>query len=157
MNTCFMLRGGGALIPEFDARGLLPQGIHFATWVELIERFGGNERRQLLLIGLNKALKLLRSAGCRRIYIDGSFVTSKHQPNDIDVCWDINGVDPDKLDPVFFDFDDDRAAQKARLGAEFFPAQVPEGLTGKVFLEFFQVDKQTGEPKGIIELLLDDG
>jgi hypothetical protein len=34
---------------------------------------------------------------------------------------------------------------------------VPEGLTGRAFLDFFQVDKQTGEPKGIIEVRLDDG
>jgi len=78
-------------------------------------------------------------------------------PNDIDVCWDIYGVNADALDAVFFDFDNGRAAQKARFGAEFFPAQVPEGLTGKTFLEFFQVDKNTGQAKGIIELLLDDG
>lgn len=145
------------MIPEFDPKGLLPQGTYSATWEEVIERFGGNERRRQLLLRLSEALNLLKSAGCRRVYIDGSFVTSKQRPNDIDVCWDINGVDPDALDAVFFDFDDGRAAQKARFGAEFFPAQVLEGLTGKTFLEFFQVDKSTGEQKGIIELLLDDG
>ena len=145
------------MIPDFDADGLLPQGIYPATLEEVTERFGGNRRRRELLKGLGEALSLLRSAGCRRIFINGSFVTSKQHPNDIDVCWDVAGVDPDALDPVFFDFDDGRAAQKARFGAEFFPAQVPEGLTGKTFLEFFQVDKQTGEAKGIIELILDDG
>jgi hypothetical protein len=56
------------------------------------------------------------------------------------------------LDSVFFDFANDRAAQKARFGAEFFPAQAPQRL--KTFLDFFQIDKETGEPKGIIELLL---
>ena len=84
-------------------------------------------------------------------------MTTKQRPNDIDVCWNISGVDPDALDPVFFDFDDERAAQKSRFGVEFFPAQAPEGVSGKAFLEFFQVNKETGEPKGIIELLLDDG
>lgn len=145
------------MIPEFTDRGLLPEGIHPATLEEVLERFRGNERREQLLTGLVEALRLLRAAGCRRVYINGSFVTSKERPNDIDVCWDIEGVDPVALDPVFFDFDDGRAAQKARFGAEFFPAQVPEGVTGRTFLEFFQVDRQTGEPKGIIELRLDDG
>jgi hypothetical protein len=145
------------VIPKFTADGLLPRGIHPATLEEVQERFGGNERRDKLLTGLFEALRLLRAAGCRRVYINGSFVTSKEQPNDIDACWDIEGVDVDALDPVFFEFDDGRAAQKARFGAEFFPAQVPEGLTGRVFLDFFQVDKQTGEPKGIVELILDDG
>lgn len=145
------------MIPEFNADGLLPRGVHPATLEEVLERFGGNERREQLLNGLVEALRLLRAAGCRRVYVNGSFVTSKERPNDIDACWDIDGVDADALDPVFFDFAAGRAAQKARFGAEFFPAQVPEGLTGRVFLDFFQVDKQTGEPKGIIELRLDDG
>ena len=145
------------MIPNFDVRGLLPEGVHHATWEELKVRFGGNERREELLNKLYEALTLLQSAGCRRVYIDGSFVTAKQMPNDIDVCWDINGVDADALDAVFFDFDDGRAAQKARFGAEFFPADVPEGISGKTFLEFFQVDKETGAAKGIIELILDDG
>lgn len=145
------------MIPEFNAYGLLPEGIHPATLEEVQERFGGNERRDELLTGLVEALRLLRAAGCRRVYINGSFVTSKEQPNDIDACWDIEGVDADALDPVFFEFEDGRAAQKARFGAEFFPAQVPEGITGRAFLDFFQVDKQTGEPKGIVEIVLDDG
>ncbi len=145
------------MIPKFTAGGLLPQGVHPATLEEVSERFGGNERRQQLLAGLVEALRLLRVAGCRRVYIDGSFVTFKELPNDVDVCWDISGVNPDALDPVFFDFEDGRAAQKARFRAEFFPAQVPEGLTGRTFLDFFQTDKETGGPKGIIELELDDG
>jgi hypothetical protein len=145
------------VIPEFSAHGLLPQGVHPTTLEEVLERFGGNERREQLLTGLVEALRLLRAAGCRRVYINGSFVTSKELPNDIDVCWDIDGVNADTLDPVFFDFEDGRASQKTRFGAEFFPAQVPEGITGRAFLDFFQVDKQTGEPKGIIEIELDDG
>lgn len=145
------------MIPQFTAHGLLPEGVHSATLEEVLERFGGNDRREQLLNGLVEALRLLRVAGCRRVYINGSFVTSRERPNDIDVCWDIEGIDADALDPVFFDFDDGRAAQKARFGSEFFPAQLPEGVTGRAFLEFFQIDKQTGEPKGIVELKLDDG
>lgn len=145
------------MIPEFTASGLLPQGIHSATLDEVRERFGGNERRRQLLAGLVAALLLLRAAGCRRVYINGSFVTAKELPNDIDALYDIDGVDADALDDVFFDFADGRAAQKARFGCEFFPAQVTEGVTGRAFLDFFQIDKQTGEPKGIIELKLDDG
>jgi hypothetical protein len=53
---------------------------------------------------------------------------------------------------VFLDFSNSRARQKARLRGEFFPAELPEGLTGKTFLEFFQTDKETGAPKGIVGL-----
>jgi hypothetical protein len=146
------------LIPQFDGRGLLPAGVHSAVWEEVVGRFGWNERRRRLLGGLEEALKGpggLKAAGCRRVYLNGSFVSDKQQPNDIDVCWDVAGVEPDTLDPVFFDFADGRAAQKARFGAEFFPASLPEGVTGRTFLEFFQTDRETGESKGIIELVLD--
>jgi hypothetical protein len=142
------------LIPKFNKRGLLPQGIHRATWQEVILRFGYNRTRRRLLAGLDEALRRLRLAGCRAVYIGGSFVTDKPQPNDIDAVWDITGVDHSALDPVFFDFSDGRAAQKARFGAEFFPAEMLEGITGKMFLEFFQLDKQTGERKGIIQVIL---
>jgi hypothetical protein len=143
------------VIPGFNLHGLLPQGVHRATWDDVVERFGGNPQRKALLDGLEDALDLLRSAGCQRVHIDGSFVTAKELPNDIDVCWDINGVNVDLLNEVFLDFSDGRRAQKAQFGSEFFPAQIPEGITGKAFLEFFQSDKETGIKKGIIELLLE--
>lgn len=143
------------MIPEFDTRGVLPKGIYRANWQEIVKRFGGNRQRRKLLRGLKEALDLLRSAGCRRVYLDGSFVTDKKSPHDVDVCWDIDGVDPMSLDSAFFDFENGRAAQKARFGAEFFPAQAPQRL--KTFLDFFQIDKESGHPKGIIELRLDDG
>ena len=90
--------------------------------------------------------------GCRTAYVDGSFVTAKPLPMDFDACWAIDGVDADRLDPVFLDFSNSRARQKARFGGEFFPADLPEGITGKTFLEFFQTDKETGAPKGIVAI-----
>ena len=142
------------MIPDFDSRGLLPKGLFRASWSEIETRFGGNRQRQQLIKGLKAALDLLKDAGCRRVYLDGSFVTAKKLPNDVDVCWDVDGVDPLSLDSVFFDFSDGRAAQRARFGAEFFPAQAPQRL--KTFLDFFQIDKVTGRAKVIIELSLED-
>ncbi|MBL8234415.1 MAG: hypothetical protein JNL98_38310 [Bryobacterales bacterium] len=91
------------------------------------------------------------------VYLDGSFVTTKRHPGDFDACWDIQGVDEDMLDPVFWDFSDGRAAQKRRFGGEFFPAQLPEGATGRAFVEFFQVNKLTGARKGIVAVRLRGG
>jgi hypothetical protein len=53
---------------------------------------------------------------------------------------------------VFFDFTNGRAAQKKRFMREFFPAQLPEAASGRTFLEFFQVDKENGSPKGIVAI-----
>ena len=90
------------------------------------------------------------------MFLDGSFVTGKEMPGDYDACWDIRDVDPDKVDPVFFDFTNRRAAQKARFSGEFFPADAPEGFSGKAFLDFFQVDRDSGEPKGIVALNVEE-
>ena len=77
-------------------------------------------------------------------------------PNDFDGCWNISGVDPTKLDPVLLDFSDGRAAQKAKYLGELFPAEIPEGASGRTFLEFFQIDKHTGGQKGIVGIDLED-
>ena len=97
-----------------------------------------------------------RSCGkpARLVYLDGSFVTRKQHPGDFDACWDVQNVDDAKLDPVFWNFSRGRAAQKQRFLGELFPAQLPEGATGKAFVDFFQVNKASGQPKGILAIRL---
>lgn len=139
------------MIPDFAANGNLPAGIHQASWGELSKRFGRSAHRKRLLEGLAAALGSLAAAGCRTAYINGSFVTGKPRPNDYDLCWSIDGVDPERLDPVLLDFSPQgRRAMKAKYLGDLFPAEIPEGASGKAFLDFFQTDRRTGEPKGIV-------
>lgn len=140
------------LIPPLQPDGSLPPGIHWAEWHEIEARFGWNPHRRHLLQGFRQAAKLLKAAGCKAVFLDGSFVTSKEMPGDYDACWDVRNVDAEMVDAVFLDFTNRRAAQKIRFQGEFFPADLPEGLSGKTFLEFFQVDKDSGDPKGIVAL-----
>jgi hypothetical protein len=142
------------MIPAWSSNGDLPSGVHFSTWAEVQKRLAFNPRRERLMAGFREACELLRKAGCRLVYLDGSFVTTKQHPGDFDACWDIHHVDEDALDPVFWDFSQGRAAQKRRFLGEFFPAQLPEGATGRAFVAFFQVNKLTGEPKGIVAIRL---
>lgn len=142
------------MIPKFRRDGMLPRGTHAAEWPEFLERFGQTETRKRLSAGLLQAVHLLKPAGCRLIYVDGSFVSAKPEPGDFDVCWDITGVDANLVPAVFFDFQAGRANQKAQFSGEFFPAQLPEGLSGRTFLEFFQRDRD-GKPKGLIVLDLE--
>jgi len=138
------------VIPDFEPSGLLGPGIHLATWAEIVERFGYNPQRQALLGSLRRALEALRSAGCAAAYLDGSFVSAKLVPGDYDMCWSLQGVDPTQLDPVLLNFDNHRQAMKAKYQGDLFPAEIPEGNSGKVFLDFFQTDKDTGAAKGIV-------
>lgn len=142
------------MIPAFHTDGNLPPGVHWTSWIELASRFGCNLHRRILLRGLEVAIESLRHAGCTVIYVDGSFVTSKGFPRDYDCCWNVDGVDEDLVDPVFFILDDGRSAQKAKYLGEWFAASFTEGGSGLTFLEFFQMDKATGNPKGIVALEL---
>ena len=110
-------------ITNFDANGNLLKGIHPATWQEFEDALGFNERRQELLRGLKRACEPLKLAGCRRIYIGGSFVTNKEFPGDFDACWEdeiVDFVQLKEIDPVLLDFKNKRAAQKAKYGGELF-------------------------------------
>ena len=138
------------MMPQFDADGLLPPGIHWATWDEVTATFGSTPWRRQLLVGLGMAIESLRRAGCLTVYIDGSFVTSKEIPNDFDVCWEEAGVEPELLEPVLLRFDAGRAEQKARYLGELFPASIGATVDGTSFLEFFQTDRPTGRTKGIV-------
>jgi hypothetical protein len=137
-------------LPEFGPFGVLPEGEHEASWSEVLERFGWNARRRRMLDGLEEAIGLLAAAGCVRLWLNGSFVTSKDEPADFDACWQLDGVDLDALDPVFFDFADSRAAHKARFSGEFLPNVVETG-SGLMFADFFQ-NQRDGSRKGIVVL-----
>jgi hypothetical protein len=142
------------VIPPFDEFGRLPLGEHMATWEEVVERFGWNPHRRRLLDGLDDGLEALASAGCRQVWLNGSFVTSKDEPADFDACWDIEDVDLDRLDPVLMDLSAGRLAQKDRFKGEFFPNVVEAG-SGLVFSDFFQNDRDTGR-KGIVVIHLQE-
>lgn len=138
-------------IPPFDADGDLPPGEHTASWAEVVARCGTNPWRTRLLAGLRDGLLQLKAAGCREAFLDGSFSTDKDMPGDFDVCYEPAGVDPRVLDPVFFDFTNQRAGQKGRFGGEFFPASVhAQPRPPLTYRRFFQ--QRRGKSVGIIRL-----
>lgn len=108
----------------------------------------------MLLDGLLEALRLLRAVGCKRVYIDGSFVTAKEEPADFDACWDADGVDFDKVDDRLLTFDRGRATQKAAFHGELFIADSRADPQGTLFRDFFQTDRD-GRRKGIIVIDLE--
>lgn len=145
-----------SVIPEWNVvNGNLPEGEHTGTWDEVQRQFGFTARPRLLLQGLQEGLDILSRCGCSTAWLDGSFVADKPDPGDFDCCWDYSGVDIAALKqdhPEFFDFRHLRRAQKERFGGEFFLAHIPADLSGTAFLDFFQIDKYTGERKGIVRL-----
>ena len=132
---------------------VLPPGIHDTTLSEVEARFATTPHRKWLFDGFIRVTNMLANAGCNHVYLDGSFVTAKPHPGDYDGCWDHVGVDLAKLDPVLLDFTNKRAAQKAKYLGEMFIAGMPSGPGGP-FVDFFQIEKFSGRPKGILRISL---
>ena len=144
------------MIPAPDAIGELPPGMHTATLEEVEAVFVTTPRRRHLFEGLRRALQNLHAAGVRRIFIDGSFVTTKADPNDIDGCWEwTEEVNLDLLDPALLDFTQARRAMRDKYGVDFFLATWVEAGSGLTFLDFFQRNR-ADEPKGIVLLDLEE-
>lgn len=129
---------------------VLPPGVHEATLDTVATTFATNAWRRRLFNGLVEAARLLRAAGCSTIYLDGSYVTGKPLPADFDACWDPFGINETVLDKVFLEFGGGRRAQKARFGGEFFPSSMTCSDVGDSFLNFLQLDRFTGQQKGIL-------
>jgi hypothetical protein len=140
-------------IPEFDALGYLPAGEHVATWPELEASFGTSIKRKYLLRGLGSVVQGLRLRGVVTIWVDGSFVTSKVRPSDVDVIY----VPPPGTDhlgawgPLSF-------ANHEQLKEAFavdlwpYPAPQSDGAGGEItILEFFTKDRDD-RPKGYVRL-----
>jgi hypothetical protein len=76
-------------IPLLTAAGFLPPGSHDATLAEveaIFGRFQETERRITLFRKLSEYIAELRSLGhAREVLLDGSFVTAKASPGDIDL------------------------------------------------------------------------
>ena len=74
------------MLPPFDEYGNLPPGIHSASLNEIADHFGhGSVEREVEIRELMELIGWARQHGVRRLIINGSFVTKKRQPNDVDV------------------------------------------------------------------------
>ncbi len=74
------------MLPAFDDFGNLPPGIHRCTIDELVARFGtGSEEREAETDELLRFIAAAKSSGVRRLLVNGSYVTGKLAPNDVDV------------------------------------------------------------------------
>jgi hypothetical protein len=145
------------MIPGFTDEGLLPPGVHETGLEELKQKMGWSRKRQGLLEGLEEVLEMMASSGVARAYLDGSFVTDKDRPNDIDGCYDlaedVSAEDLVRLAPIFPPSASSRAEARRRFGVDYFPAAATELGSGQPFLRFFQTDRE-GRERGVLSVEL---
>ncbi len=109
-----------------------------------------------MLEGILKLAKMLKDAGCRALYLNGSFICQKRFPGDYDACWDATGVDTEKINPILLDFSDNGlACSRKEFGGDIRPdlATLTESIMP--YLTFFQTDKR-GHRKGIVKIRLQE-
>jgi predicted nucleotidyltransferase len=77
------------MIPTFNDYGCLPEGIYDCTMDEAAERFGvfqSSDWRPRLWARLTEFIRQVKGCGfVETVIVDGSFVTSKPNPSDIDL------------------------------------------------------------------------
>jgi predicted nucleotidyltransferase len=89
------------MIPDFTDKGYLPEGYHKTTLNEFKDRFSKNksQKRQEIIKEYEKHLKeILNTNLVTAHWINGSFVTDKKEPEDIDILTEFDSVKTDNLD-----------------------------------------------------------
>ena len=136
------------MLPEFNNHGFLPEGVHSATLDEFQQRFGFNRWRQQLLQNLDELINVASRAGAVRIIIDGSFVTDKETPGDIDAVLIVSDdFDAHTQDAQML------AQAKTRFNTHLFIEREQNQERINLWLEFFGHDRYT-IPKGLVEIRL---
>jgi hypothetical protein len=73
------------VLPEFNAEGVLPAGLHVVLPEEFVARFcHGSSERESTIRAVLKAIEYARKENVRLLFIGGSFVTAETDPRDID-------------------------------------------------------------------------
>lgn len=136
---------GCTVIPSFNDDGYLPPGLHRAALDEIAARFGQeSELRQVQMESLRWLVNSAQRAGVQRIVVNGSFVTDKLEPNDVD-CVLLIGAD----------FPRDAAAEAELLtGLPFINLELVDAEGFQQFTERTFATDRNLIPKGMVEVIL---
>jgi hypothetical protein len=144
------------MLPAFNQDGNLPEGIHQTTEAEVLSRFAATSaRRKWLGERLRDLLETARSTGqLERIFLWGSFVTSKESPNDLDVLLVMAENFALDLHPEIVRTLFDHTQARIRFNADVFWSKASLSQeTLALWLDTYQTGKDF-KRKGIVEVTL---
>ena len=137
---------------KFDKKGDLSNDL-ILQFDEFKNLFNLNKEREKLVNNLLTVAKILTAFDCTGIYIVGSFVTAKKQPNDIDVCFDITELDERALKKKHPELCTEKGLQEIhellKVHIIYFTSYDTE------ILDWFRFDRN-GNKRGIIKIFLKD-
>jgi len=145
------------MMPPFNAQGDLPPGVHQATLVEVVERFGqGTPERIRVTERLQQVIALAHGTGkLERVFIWGSYATDKPDPRNIDLFL-IMSPDFESNDctgALHLVFDSEAAERELGTTVFWMTSSTGAQTTIAFFLEQFQIRRDGGR-RGIVEVLL---
>lgn len=133
------------MIPDFNEHGYLPAGVHPATLDEIAVRFGQEpELRRVQMESLRWLLELAQRVGVLRLIVNGSFVTDKWEPNDID-CLLLRGP----LFPL-----DESADAELWAGLPFIQIALVGQTEFDLYVEQIYATDRHSTAKGMVEVML---
>jgi hypothetical protein len=141
-------------IPPFRADGYLPEGIYVCSEAEVIFRFGSSSRRRRrLVLRLRRWLELGRQVGAQRLLVDGSFVTAKEDPHDIDTVIMLPQDFTQQLAQEYAPALELEEMLLTRRPEEIFAAE--DKADWEEWVDFFrQTREPDGRHKGLVEIRL---
>jgi hypothetical protein len=146
-------------IPELNTEGLLPAGIHSSELPEIRQRFGsfnGSDRRAELFARLEQLARAMQTSKLfAELLIDGSFVTAKLLPNDVDVIAVLLPNHAFERDMPMSEYAlVSRTLLRRRFGFDVMVAEQNSSLY-KTYVEFFsRVRELPDHRKGLLRLAL---
>lgn len=141
-------------IPDFQPDGYLPEGVFVASEAEVTFRFGtANRQRRRLVLRVRRWIYLARQIRAPRLFIDGSFVTAKAEPNDVDA---VILLPPDFEAQIFAESETAMELEGmllTRRPEEIFAAE--DETDWNEWIEFFSRTRESdGRRKGLVEIEL---
>jgi len=143
-------------LPNLDASGDLPPGVHCATLDEVLRRFGAADgQRGACTRRLSHIYELAQRTGhLQRFVIFGSYITARTDPNDVDVVLVMDDAFRLEDCPIEARGLFEHALAQARYGASIFWIR-PGMLIGESveeFIAYWQM-KRDGSKRGIVEVV----
>src|ERR1700754_1559554 len=85
---------------SFNSYGNLHKDVELSV-EEFQKHFGTNSERIEKIKTALIFFKIFSQCGCMSVYIGGSFISTKKNPSDIDLCFDLNNVNHEELKKEF--------------------------------------------------------
>ena len=148
-------------IPEFTEHGLLPAGLHDCNIGDVENDLCWNDHRRAIW---SKFCEFLDWAATMpkpsAILIDGSFVTDKAAPSDVDVAVDVTACDTDAQNAWFVAFGRKHHAHKVNFATDFYPYTKEYGNDFGSYFQYVRVQQalergvSADQRKGILRINL---